>query len=123
MCRAALGLLKPGGAFIAVAHNYRSFFARALGGKSPIFDIEHLQLFSPASLRKMMEASGFSRIMIMPIANRYPLHYWLKIAPLGSGFKKRAIAFSRSTGIGNIPLSVRGGNLFAVGFKEGGRIS
>ena len=41
----ALALLKPGGLLFIVAHDRRAFSARVMGTKSPIFDIEHLQLF------------------------------------------------------------------------------
>ena len=41
----AHALLKPGGLFVIVAHDRRAFSARVMGTKSPIFDIEHLQLF------------------------------------------------------------------------------
>ncbi len=47
LARDSLELLKPGGAFFIVCHNRRALLARAMGFKSPIFDIEHLQLFSP----------------------------------------------------------------------------
>ena len=117
MCRAALELLKPGGAFITVSHNYRSFFARLLGAKSPIFDVEHLQLFSPRSMRSLLETSGFTGVRVFQITNTYPLHYWLKIAPLGMELKTRMIAVSKSAGFGYLPLPVRGGNMFAVGYK------
>ena len=33
-----------------VSHNYRHWLMRLLGARSPIIDIEHLQIFSPASL-------------------------------------------------------------------------
>ncbi|HEX2053188.1 MAG TPA: class I SAM-dependent methyltransferase, partial [Actinomycetota bacterium] len=46
LCRDVLSLLRPGGAALFVCHNRRALSARVLGFKSPIFDIEHLQLFS-----------------------------------------------------------------------------
>jgi hypothetical protein len=54
MCGDAFHLLKPGGAVLFVGHNRRAVSARILGRRSPIFDIEHLQLFSPASVRRMV---------------------------------------------------------------------
>ena len=117
MCRAVMKLLKPGGAFITVTHNYQSFLNRLMGDGSPIFDIEHLQLFSPQSMRHMLEASGFAGVKVFPLTNTYPLHYWMKIAPLGSGLKKWLISFSKSAGFGYLPAPIRGGNMFAVGYK------
>jgi SAM-dependent methyltransferase len=43
-------LLKPGGVFATVTHDYRSTVNRILGRRSPIIDVEHMQLFSPDSL-------------------------------------------------------------------------
>ena len=54
ICRGAHRLLKPGGALFIVCHNRRALSAKVLGTSSPIFDIEHLQLFSPASCRRLL---------------------------------------------------------------------
>ena len=45
-CKAAAAV-KPGGGLFLIGHNRRSFSAKVLGPKSPIFDIEHLQLSHP----------------------------------------------------------------------------
>ncbi len=57
-CRGAMRLLKPGGAFFLIGHNWRARSARILGRRSPIFDIEHLQLRSPRSATYLPEAAG-----------------------------------------------------------------
>ena len=61
MCReeARGGCLRPGGALFLVGHNRRALSAKILGRKSPIFDIEHLQIFSPAGLENLLKAAGF----------------------------------------------------------------
>jgi hypothetical protein len=41
----AFRLLRPGGAFVTVTHDHRGRLNRLLGRRSPIIDIEHLQLF------------------------------------------------------------------------------
>ena len=46
-CRDAWTALKPGGGVFLIGHNRRALSAKVMGRKSPIFDIEHLQLFSP----------------------------------------------------------------------------
>jgi SAM-dependent methyltransferase len=117
VCASSFRILKPGGAFFTVAHNYRSVSAKLLGMRSPIYDIEHLQLFSPASIERLLGRAGFSGIRVFPLANSYPLHYWLKIMPLGTMFKKKVIELAKATGIGYLPLSIRAGNMAAIGFK------
>jgi SAM-dependent methyltransferase len=39
---AAFRLLKPGGAFVTVTHDYRATVNRVLGKRSPIIDIDHM---------------------------------------------------------------------------------
>jgi SAM-dependent methyltransferase len=79
---AVRALLKPDGLLMMVSHDYRHPLMRLLGSRSPIIDIEHLQVFSRASLRAALERAGFAAVRIAPFANRYPLHYWIRLAPL-----------------------------------------
>ena len=110
-------LLKPGGALYTVCHDRHSLSARILGSRSPIFDIEHLQLFSPASTRVLLESQRFTSVDIAPLVNRYPLRYWLRLIPLPRVAKQYAISLADRTGLGSVSLAVRAGNLAAVGFK------
>lgn len=116
LCRGAHRLLKPGGALFLVGHDRRAFSARLLGLKSPIFDIEHLQLFSSRSLRGLLERGGFTGISVFSIANRYPLRYWLKLLPLPSALRRVASALARSR-VGGLPIALPAGNIAAIGFK------
>lgn len=113
----ALRLLRPGGAFYAVCHSHRSLSARVLGRRSPIYDIEHLQLFSPRALRRLLESRGYRGVVVAPILNTYPLHYWLKILPLPASLKPGLIAALKAVGLGRLPLPLPAGNLLGLGFK------
>ena len=115
-CDAAFRLLKPGGALALACHNHRALSAKLLGMKSPIFDIEHLQLFSPRGVARLLEGAGFKEIKVRAVVNTYPAHYWIKLLPLPA--KAKLIALSKATGIGYIPVPLPAGNLFAVGFKK-----
>ncbi|MFI5360622.1 MAG: class I SAM-dependent methyltransferase [Elusimicrobiota bacterium] len=117
-CAAAHGLLKEGGAAFFVCHDRRALSARVLGMKSPIIDVEHLQLFSFRSVKRLLEETGFSDIRISPISNRYPLHYWLKLLPLPNWIKRRAVSILKRIGPGRWPISVAAGNMAVVGYKE-----
>lgn len=118
LCREARALLKPGGALLLTCHNRRALLNRVLGKKSPIFDVEHLQLFSPASVRGLLERAGFAgeHIQVRPFVNRYPLDYWARLFPLPARIKPGALALLRRSGLGRIPLAVPVGNLVAVAY-------
>jgi SAM-dependent methyltransferase len=116
VCREADRLLKPGGALLLVCHDRRAWSARALGRRSPIYDIEHLQLFDRATLRALLERSGFERIEVHGLVNRYPLAYWLRLA-------RAPAALVRMLGrVASLPLSVPAGNLWAVGYRPRGSV-
>ena len=117
MCRSAQRLLKPGGALFVIAHDRRSFSARVLGMKSPIFDIEHLQLFSPGSARQLLERAGFANVDLHTVYNAYPLHYWAKLFPLPNPVKLPFVRALKKVRLGTIPLKIPAGNLAAIGFK------
>ena len=120
MCRSAQRLLKPGGAVFVIAHDRRSLSARVLGMKSPIFDIEHLQLFSPDSARQLLQRAGFAKVDLKTVYNEYPLHYWAKLFPLPKPVKLPFLRFLKKGRIGAIPVKIPAGNLAAIGFKSEG---
>jgi SAM-dependent methyltransferase len=117
LCANAYALLRPNGAVFLIGHDYASWVTRLLGERSPIFDIEHLQLFSKDSLRYMLTACGFEDVQVGTIRNRYPLSYWMKLLPIPAGIKRALLPLSRKLLIGRLPLSLNIGNLYAVGFK------
>ncbi|AKU94835.1 SAM-dependent methyltransferase [Labilithrix luteola] len=118
MCRAAQRLLKPGGAMFVIAHDRRSLSARVLGTKSPIFDIEHLQLFSPDSARQLLERAGFTDVELDAVVNRYPLHYWAKLFPFPKPVKLPLVRALKQSRVGTFPLQIPAGNLAAIGWKR-----
>jgi SAM-dependent methyltransferase len=118
LCRSAFSLLREGGALFVVSHNRRALSARLLGRKSPIFDIEHLQLFSPRSIRYALERAGFQDIEVHTVVNRYPLHYWLKLMPFPPALKSQALKRLNGTRLGKLPVQLAAGNFAAVAFKR-----
>jgi SAM-dependent methyltransferase len=117
LVRAVYHLLKPGGAFVAVCHDRRALSARILGKKSPIFDIEHLQLFSPRSGRALLTSAGYERVKAKMIYNRYPVHYWSKLLPIPGGRKEAVVSRLRHSSVGRAAVSLPAGNQVIVGFK------
>ncbi len=115
-------ILKPGGVFIVSVHNYRSITAKILRERSPIFDIEHLQLFSKKSLSELFLHAGFETHAIRNMRNDYPISYWLRLAPIYRPIKKVLQKTMEFSPIGSITMPLWAGNLWGYGVKamEGG---
>lgn len=117
LCRSARRLLKPGGAVLFVGHNYRGVANRLMGMRSPIFDIEHLQLFSPQSMDRMLRRCGFVEGTVRGLWNTYPMTYWLRLLPLPAPVKRAAMQAARRAGLGHLHVALPAGNIAALGFK------
>jgi SAM-dependent methyltransferase len=118
LCRTAWRALKPGGLLFVVGHNRRALSAKMLGRKSPIFDVEHLQLFSRRSLRSMLQAAGFGDVKVGWVINRYPLSYWLRLLPLPAGLKRAVLRVLDLLRLGQWSIPLPAGNLAGVARKE-----
>ena len=116
VCGEARRLLKAAGALLLVCHDRHAWSARLLGRRSPIYDIEHLQLFDRTTLRALLERSGFERVEVHGLVNRYPVRYWLRLA-------RAPASLVRALGsVASLPLSVPAGNLWAVGYRPCGSV-
>jgi SAM-dependent methyltransferase len=122
ICHDVMKLLKPGGVLFIIGHNWRAFSTRFFGRRSPILDIEHLQLLSPTSILYMIEKAGFINAGLKRIVNCYPLHYWIKLSPIASVLKLRFISVLKALKIGFVPLCLPVGNLAAIAFKPDGLV-
>ena len=118
IARAALRLLRPGGAFVTVTHDYRGVVNRLLGKRSPIIDIEHMQLFSKGSLRFLFDGVGYTCVTVNAFVNTYSLQYWMRLAPLPRGLKQSASWLMAKIEVDHIKLGVKVGNLITTGFKN-----
>lgn len=119
LVREAVRLLKPGGVFVAVVHDWRAWNNRVLGARAPIIDIEHLQLFSPQSARTLLERQTLTDVRCSSFANSYCLDYWNRLFPTPDLFKQALTAILCATGIGRMRLSMNVGNLILTSRKVG----
>ncbi len=110
-------ILKPGGALFLIGHNRRALSAKLLGFRSPIFDIEHLQLFSPRSFSRMLERAGFRQVEVRPFLNAYPISYWSRLLPFPKRVKQAVLTILDRTRAGEILIPLPAGNLVAVAYK------
>jgi SAM-dependent methyltransferase len=115
LVRDAARMLKPGGILALVCHDRRAPVNRVLGLRSPIVDIEHLQLFSPASVTRLLEGAGLMEIGHRTIRNRDPLRYWARLLPLPTWSAELTERLLDRARVGDRPLSLPVGNLLAWG--------
>lgn len=110
-------LLTEDGHVIIVCHNYKSLVNRIMGRKSPIYCLGHLQIFSPKSVRKMLEDIGYTDIKVFRITNKYELSYWIKLSPLPLSFKKHLLSFVTKIRLDKVKISIPGSNMGIVAKK------
>lgn len=115
--RTAWDLLEPNGMLAVVVHDWSALLNRLLGLRSPIIDIEHLQLFNPKSIAKLLTSNGFEGVTQCAILNTYPLRYWLRLTPLPDLIKRGTAKALALAGLADKSMSIGVGNLLAVGYK------
>ena len=111
-------LLDSEGAVAFVVHDSNAWINQMLGKKSPIIDIEHLQIFSKKSITQLLKNSNFEGIIVRSFKNKYKLSYWVKLLPLPSVLKKIFLILLSITMLSEIKISINVGNLLAYGTKR-----
>ncbi len=108
-------ILKQNGKLIIICHDRNSFINKVLGKKSPIVDIEHMQLFSRLSIFNLFKKNGFRNIKIESFSNTYSIYYWFKLLPLPTFIKKFMMPFMKNQFFRKIKLSINVGNIIVIG--------
>jgi SAM-dependent methyltransferase len=112
MCSAAIS----GGYVAVVCHNRLSLVNRLMGRRSPIFDIEHLQMFSVEGLEKIFQSTNLEIVVSKQILNSYPLGYWLRLFPMPK-IMKDFFESRRDSFLMRIPVSLFVGNRLVIAQK------
>lgn len=74
--------LNVGGRIAIVCHDRLSFVNRVLRTKSPIFDIEHQQIFTKKGIVHLFERMNMEVEYCSSFKNSYSLRYWLRLLPI-----------------------------------------
>jgi SAM-dependent methyltransferase len=101
--------LRPGGKLIIFTHNYHSLVNRLLGQRSPIYDAQHGQLYSPKSLRHL--GAGLKTIVLQSYLNYYPAPYLWALAQASFPGLQR---FSFPEDLSTLKLPLPAGNILAI---------
>ena len=100
-----------------ITHDYTAPINRLLRSRSPIIDIEHLQLFCPTSLRHLVTAAGYDLLGLASIRNVYPLSYWMSLLPLPTPVKRVMLGAAAAAHVAEADVGIDVGNLLTVGQK------
>lgn len=117
IAHSAMKLLKPGGTFITVTHDYKSTVNRLLGKRSPIIDIEHVQIFSRKSIKELFDRSGYVDVSVKSFVNRYSLTYWIRLSPLPHVIKNYLERSIFKKYLKKYKISFNVGNTITAGYK------
>jgi hypothetical protein len=107
-------VLRPGGLILALNHNVAGWSARMLGERSPIVDIEHTYLYSPATMRTLFTKVGFEDPEVRSVRNTYSLSYLLQLIPLPARVKSILLRALTASPLGRARLTVPLGNLCLI---------
>ena len=110
-------LLKPGGVLLALNHNVESWSAYLLKERSPIIDVGHMYLYSPATMMQILTNAGFKVVEAGTVWNRYSLHYLTRLLPMPTLLKRGILAALKASRLGYVPMSVPLGNLYQIARK------
>ena len=100
-------LLKPGGYLHGVTHDVSALPHRIFGEKSVAYDIQHIYLFSPSTIRQLLERAGFHNITVKPLWNTFHIGYLAHMAQLPKPLQRALVA----TGLDRLHLTLPVGNM------------
>lgn len=109
--------LKMGGTLCLVVHNHKSLVNRILGRRSPIIDLEHMQLFSPKSVTSLLRSVGFRDLTMKSFSNSYSLAYWLRLSPLPLPLKSLIIHLLKLLKLQGVLIPLPVGNICVTAVK------
>jgi 2-polyprenyl-3-methyl-5-hydroxy-6-metoxy-1,4-benzoquinol methylase len=110
-------ILDQNGLIAVIVHNRSALLNKLLGMKSPIIDVEHLQLFNPKSLKRILIECGFINIQIIPVINSYPIKYWIRLLPIPIILKKHLIKAFEYFKLADKKIAFNVGNIAAIAYK------
>lgn len=106
--------LRPGGLFIQVHHNIDSPLPALLGSRASTYDVEHIHLWNPSTMRLILAKNGFVPLKIRNLWSRYQADHALRMLPLPVGLKSVVRRAARLAGIANLTIRAPVENMVIV---------
>jgi len=106
------------GVLLCFNHNVNALSARVLGERSPIVDIEHCYLYSPETMKLMLERHGFEVMEVGPASNTLSLRHLLHLLPGPPRMKRGLTAIAQRLRVAQLSMRMSLGNLYIVGRRS-----
>ncbi|HEU0169511.1 MAG TPA: class I SAM-dependent methyltransferase [Chloroflexota bacterium] len=116
--RHSVELLRSGGVVLCLNHNVTAWSARLLGERSPIVDVEHTYLYSPDTMRQLLEGAGLRVVEAGAVWNTYSVSYLVHLPPLPRKLKQLALKWLERSAAGRLTLRVPLGNQYVIARRE-----
>jgi hypothetical protein len=101
--------LKPGARLLLVTHDESSLLRQIVGWRWPAFCLQHPQIYSPKSMRKLLEAAGFEVLERRKTVNFFEIGFLFKHLLWAFGIK---VQFKPS--FGGFTLGLKLGNVLTI---------
>lgn len=109
-------LSKPNGKILAFNHNIDSLSSKVLKEKSPIIDIEHTFLYSPATIKKIFQKNGFIEDKTYSPKNILSLKHFFWLIPMPKNIKLKIL--NSNSELLNKEIKLKLGNICFQGHKN-----
>lgn len=113
-------VLRPQACALFIVHDVDSLMSKLFRENWPIFDIEHIYLFSKKTLAKIFEKNKFQAIKLFNVKNQYSLRYWLRTSPIPNRIKKYLINLFKKLNLAEARLILPAGNIAIIARKTAG---
>ena len=100
--------LRPDGVLAIVTHNEASVLRRIMGNRWPPFCLQHPELYSPESITRLLQASGYTRVEVRRAKSYFPMSFMAQQAAGAVGLKLDRVPLP------NAVLGLRLGNILTL---------
>jgi hypothetical protein len=101
--------LRPDGTLLIVTHDESSILRRVFRSRWPAFCLQHPQIYSPNSMKALVEAAGYRLLQIRRTTNYFPVEFLFKNLVWALGLK-----FDRTPSFGGLTLGLKLGNMITL---------
>jgi len=105
--------LKLGARLLLVTHNESSLLRRIVGWRWPAFCLQHPQIYSPESMRTLLEAAGFEVLQVHKTVNYFQVNFLLKHLFWAFGIKIQSVP-----SFGQFTLGLKLGNMLTMAIPK-----